>query len=68
MEQLYSEYKNSIEIQKNAIKNTTEKLKVARIRYNYSEVKRLNALLKLLYEEKWEMEEKVRAIKRYLDS
>lgn len=67
MEQLYIEYENSIAIQQNAIRNTTEKLNKAKRGYNYTEIKRLNTLLRVLYEEKWELEEKARGIRRYME-
>ena len=66
MEVLYNEYEKSLQIQKDIIKSNTDKLKKARESYNYKEVRRLKALLKMLYEEKWELEEKTHLLKGYL--
>lgn len=66
MEVLYNEYEKSLQIQKNIIKSNTEKLKKAREVCNYKEVRRLKSLLKMLYEEKWELEEKTHQLKKYL--
>lgn len=65
LKQLGEEYEKSIQIQTQVIKKNREKLNKARKSYNFKEVKRLNTLLKLLYEEKWEMEEKVVQIRKY---
>ena len=65
LKQLGEEYEKSIQIQSQVIKKNREKLNLARKSYNFKEVKRLNSLLKLLYEEKWEMEEKVVQIRKY---
>lgn len=65
LKQLGDEYEKSIQIQTQVIKKNREKLNKARKSYNFKEVKRLNTLLKLLYEEKWEMEEKVVQIRKY---
>ncbi len=65
LKQLGEEYEKSIQIQTQVIKKNREKLNQARKCYNFKEIKRLNTLLKLLYEEKWEMEEKVVLIRKY---
>ena len=65
-EQLGREYEESIILQKEIIKKNRDRLNVARKRFNYNEIKRLNTLLKILYEEKWELEEKAAAIRKYL--
>ena len=67
MEYLYREYERSIEIQKNVIQSTNEKLRQAKASCNRSEIKRLNTLMRVLYEEKWELEEKSRELKKYLN-
>ncbi len=66
MEQLYREYEKSLEIQNKVIKTNTEKLRRARASCNCKEIKRLNTLLRTLYEEKYELEEKSRALGKYI--
>ena len=66
MEELYKTYNDSVTIQILVIAATREKLKKAKNSHNISEIKRLEALLKVLYDEKAELEEKRRLIKEYL--
>ena len=66
MEELYKTYNDSVTIQISVIAATREKLKKAKNSHNISEIKRLEALLKVLYDEKAELEEKRRLIKEYL--
>lgn len=66
MEELYKIYDDSVTIQKKAIQAANSRLKAAKQTNNISEIKRLSSLLMLLYQEKWELEEKRREIKKYL--
>ena len=66
MEELYKVYDDSVAVQISVIAATREKLKKAKNAHNISETKRLEALLKVLYDEKSELEEKRRLIKEYL--
>lgn len=68
MEQLQKDYENSIRIQQEVIDKNREKLNKARKQHNFKEIQRLNRLLKTLYDEKWELEEKAIDIRRYLCS
>lgn len=66
MEELYKVYDDSVTVQISVIAATREKLKKAKNAQNISETKRLESLLKVLYDEKAELEEKRRLIKEYL--
>ncbi len=66
MKELYKIYADSVTVQKKVIDETTLKLLQAKNAHNISEIKRLNTLLRLLYEEKWELEEKKRQLKSYI--
>ncbi|MBR5827244.1 MAG: hypothetical protein IKY78_09205 [Clostridia bacterium] len=66
MEELYKVYNDSVAVQISVIAATREKLKKAKNAHNISETKRLESLLKVLYDEKAELEEKRRLIKEYL--
>ena len=66
MEELYKVYNDSVAVQISVIAATREKLKKAKNAHNISEMKRLESLLKVLYDEKAELEEKRRLIKKYL--
>ena len=66
MEELYMVYDDSVTVQISVIAATREKLKKAKNAHNISETKRLESLLKVLYDEKAELEEKRRLIKEYL--
>lgn len=65
LQELANEYEKSIEVQKNVIKSAREKLNNARKTGNFREIKRLNTLLQVLYDEKGELEEKAYRLKRY---
>lgn len=56
LEELYLQYENAIVKQKKAIKEYRALLKKAQAEKNQSEVVRLNRYIKLLYEEKLELE------------
>lgn len=66
MKDLYREYKKSLFIQKEIIKNFTDKLNSARAEYDIKEVRRLKSILRILYEEKNELEEKIHQLRGYI--
>ena len=66
MEQLYKEYENSVAVQSGIIEVNRIRLAAAKKSHDFKEVHRLNSLLKVLYEEKWELEERKREIRKYL--
>lgn len=63
---LYQEYEEAILIQEDVIRKNRDRLKAARIANNLKEVKRLNGLLLILYEEKSELEERATQLREYL--
>lgn len=65
LEELYEQYQNAIEKQKKAIEEFTLKLQQARRKNDLGEVARLNRYLKVLYEEKLEMEGHAIGIREY---
>ncbi|MBE6785574.1 MAG: hypothetical protein E7538_04975 [Ruminococcaceae bacterium] len=65
LEELYTQYELSIEKQKKTIEENRIKLKDAHLRHNLGEVERLNRLLRLLYEEKLELEGAAIDIREY---
>lgn len=65
LEELYTQYELSIEKQKKTIEENRIKLKDAHLRHNLGEVERLNRLLRLLYEEKLELEGAAISIREY---
>ena len=66
LKQLCADYEASIRLQKEIIKKNRERLLQAQKKHNFKEIKRLNTLLKVLYEEKWELEEKAVEMRKYL--
>ena len=64
--ELFDEYERSIVCQKNVISRYREKLKKAHKERNFKEIKRLNSLLRILYEEKSELEERAIGLKDYI--
>ncbi len=66
--ELSQQYENSIAVQRDIIKKNRERLLTARRKSNFKEIQRLNKLLKTLYEEKWELEEKALALRKHLSS
>lgn len=68
LQELGNEYEKSIEVQKKIIENAREKLHKARKAGNFREMKRLNTVLKILYDEKSELEEKAHKLKNYYKS
>ena len=65
LQELGMEYDNSIRIQTAVIEKYRKKLNEARKSYNLREVSRLNRLLKILYDEKSELEERAKGLKDY---
>lgn len=65
LKELGQEYERSIVIQQNVIEENRKKLHKARLTGNFTEMKRLNCLLRVLYEEKSELEEKANQLKSY---
>lgn len=65
-EKIYMQYNEAIEIQKSVIKRKRELLNKAKKEADYAEIKRLNSLLLLLYEEKNELEERADGLRDYI--
>lgn len=63
---LYVQYNHCIEVQKNVIARYRARLQRAQRTFNMAEVQRLNALLRILYEEKSELEERANGLREYL--
>lgn len=66
MEQLYKTYEHSLNVQADALENARLRLKEALSHGKGKEIQHLKDLVRLLYEEKWELEEKMREIENYL--
>ncbi len=64
--ELYGEYENSIKLQQEIINLNRKKLNTAQKKFNFSEIQRLNKLLRTLYEEKYEMEEAIKEMRAYI--
>ena len=65
-DELYFEYQKSVEVQKGVIGRYRIELLKATKKSNMNEVKRLNSILCVLYEEKRELEERTAEIGKYL--
>lgn len=65
LKELGKEYERSIVIQKKVIEENREKLKKARQTGDFNEMKRLCSLLRVLYDEKSELEEKANQLRNY---
>lgn len=65
IEELGKQYEQCITVQNEIIAKNRQRLNEAAKRNSFNETKRLNTLLKVLYDEKWELEEKLRGIKQY---
>ncbi len=59
-------YEECIDVQEKVIKSYLKKLKEARSKYNMKEIKRLNSLLRVLYDEKMELQMTAHQINKYL--
>lgn len=66
MKELSAQYEESINVQKEVIDSYRQRLKTAREKANFKEIKRLNTTLRVLYEEKSELEERAHGLKKYL--
>ncbi len=66
--ELYDEYNRSIAHQKAVIGSYREKLLLASEKANIKEIKRLNGILYILYEEKSELEERATQIGKYISA
>ena len=65
LEELATEYEHSIKIQNDIIEINRKKLLAAQRKGNFNEVKRLSTLLRILYDEKSDMEKKAKTLKNY---
>lgn len=65
LEELHAQYEFSIAKQKKTIEENRQKLKIAQKKRNLAEIARLNRLLRLLYEEKLEMEGAAISMREY---
>lgn len=65
LEELGKEYEKSIVIQKQVIDANRKKLHEARKKGDFKEIKRLSTLLHVLYDEKYDLEEKANRLKNY---
>ncbi len=63
---LYAQYTHCIAVQKDVIARYRARLQRAQKSFNMAEVQRLNALLRILYEEKSELEERAVGLREYL--
>jgi len=63
---LYAQYTHCIAVQKDVIARYRTRLQRAQKSFNMAEVQRLNALLRILYEEKSELEERAVGLREYL--
>jgi hypothetical protein len=66
MHELYLQYEQSIEVQKRVIEKNRSRLRLALKTANAREVQRLNKVLRMLYEEKSELEERAEGLRAYL--
>ena len=68
LNELGKQYEQSVRIQKEIIEKNRAKLKKAQSECNFKEIKRLETLLRVLYDEKYELEEKAHRLKEYYSS
>ncbi len=66
MADLYLQYEHCIAVQKRVIEQNRKRLRRALNSANASEVQRLNRVLRVLYEEKSELEERAEGLRAYL--
>ena len=66
MRDLYLQYEDCIRVQKRVIERNRSRLRLALRSCNASEVQRLNKVLRVLYEEKSELEERAQGLREYL--
>lgn len=60
-------YEECIAVQEKVIETYRKKLKEARSKYNMKEIQRLNSLLRVLYDEKMELQMTAHQIEKYLN-
>ena len=65
LEDLAKEYEYSIKIQQKAIDASRKKLLLAQRKGSINEIKRLTTLLRVLYDEKSELEERAKGLRDY---
>ena len=65
LEDLAKEYEDSIKIQQKAIDTNRKKLLLAQRKGSFNEIKRLTTLLRVLYDEKSELEENATRLRNY---
>ena len=66
MGELYLQYERCIAVQKRVIDRNRRRLRQALHAANAGEVQRLNKVLRVLYEEKSELEERAQGLREYL--
>ncbi|MBQ1243191.1 MAG: hypothetical protein II356_03950 [Clostridia bacterium] len=67
LSELSATYEKSIALQQEIIDKTRLKLKKASAEFNFKEIERLNSLLRILYDEKSELELSAYEMKKYLN-
>lgn len=67
-EKMFNEYQQAIVFQTNIIKERREELSKAHQNNNRKEIKRLNSLLLVLYDEKNELEERAVGLRQYISA
>ena len=67
LSELSATYEKSIALQQEIIDKTRLKLKKASAEFNFKEIERLNSLLRILYDEKSELELSAYELKNYLN-
>ena len=63
---LYLQYEHCIRVQKRVISRSRRRLRSAMDERDMAEVQRLNKVLRVLYEEKSELEERAQGLRTYL--
>ena len=66
LDSLARDYENAIQTQQRVIDAFRKKLREARNAFDCKEIQRLNTLLRILYDEKSELEERARDLNNYL--
>lgn len=67
LSELSATYEKSIALQQEIIDKTRLRLKKASAEFNFKEIERLNSLLRILYDEKSELELSAYEMKKYLN-
>ena len=66
MSDLYLQYEDCLRVQKGVIERNRRRLRRAMDRSDMTEVQRLNNVLRVLYEERSELEERAKGLRDYL--